>query len=201
MRTVFFDFGNVVAFFDHQRAVATLTAFTPLPPHELTLALYGGVLEEDYECGRLTTAEYVRLATRDGRLSCPADVFETAFADIFTRNAEVCDLIPRLKPNHRLVLASNTNDAHYQKYTRQFADVLRHFDARCPSHHARSRKPHPEYFAYCQRHTDSKPTECVFVDDMPSNVEAAKRHGWHAVLYRPGEDLAGQLAAAGITLS
>lgn len=198
MRTILFDFGNVLAFFDHQRAVAKLAAHTPLPPTELTLALYGGVLEEDYECGRLSTAEYIRLATRDGQLTCSAAEFEAAFVDIFTRNDAVCDLIPRLKPKYRLVLASNTNDAHYRKYSEQFADVLKHFDARCPSHHARSRKPHAEYFAYCQRHTPHPPAECVFVDDMPSNVEAASRHGWQAVLYRPGEDLVGKLREVGV---
>ncbi len=200
MRTVLLDFGNVLAFFDHQRAVAKLSAFTRMPPHELTLALYGGVLEEDYECGRLSTAEYIRLATRDGQLTCSPGDFEAAFADIFTLNAEVCDLVPRLAENNRLVLASNTNDAHYRKYCDQFADVLSHFAARCPSHHARSRKPHPEYFAYCQRHTAHPPAECVFVDDMPSNIEAARKHGWQAVLYRPGEDLAGQMGAMGVEI-
>jgi len=198
MRTLFFDFGNVLAFFDHQRAVSKLAAFTKLPPHELTLALYGGVLEEDYETGRLSTSEYIRLASRDGRLSCSPAEFESAFVDIFTRNPDVCDLIPRLKPKNRLVLASNTNDAHYRKYSEQFADVLTHFAARCPSHHARSRKPHSEYFAYCQRHTSHPLNECVFIDDMPSNVEAAKKHGWQAVLYQPGEDLVGQLKAVGV---
>ena len=201
MRTIFLDFGNVIAHFDHQRAVAKLAGFTPLPPHELTLALYGGVLEEDYETGRISTTEYIRLATRDGQLTCSPAEFEAAFVDIFTRNADVCDLIPRLAKTNRLVLASNTNDAHYRKYCEQFADVLGHFAAKCPSHHARGRKPHPEYFTYCQRHTPHPPAECVFVDDMPSNVEAAKKHGWRAVLYRPGEDLAEGLRAAGVEIS
>lgn len=201
MRTIAFDFGNVIAFFDHQRAVAKLAAHTTLPPHELTLALYGGVLEEDYECGRIGTAEYVRLGTRDGQLTCSPAEFEAAFVDIFTRNDEVCELIPRLKPHNRLILASNTNDAHFRKYTAMFADVLKHFDARCPSHHAGHRKPHPEFFAYCQRHTPHRPAECIFVDDYPSNVEAARRHGWQAVLYRPGEDLEGQLRALGVQFS
>lgn len=201
MRTLLFDFGNVLAFFDHQRAVAKLTAFTELPPHELTLALYGGVLEEDYETGRLSTTEYIRLASRDGQLTCTPAEFEAAFIDIFSRNAEVCDLIPRLVAKNRLVLASNTNDAHYRKYSEQFADVLKHFAARCPSHHARSRKPHAEYFTYCQRHTAHKPAECVFIDDMPSNIEAARKHGWEAVLYRPGEDLVGKLKGLGVEIA
>lgn len=201
MRTIFLDFGNVIAHFDHQRAVSKLAAFTKLPPHELTLALYGGVLEEDYECGRTSTAEYIRLATRDGQLTCTPEEFEAAFVDIFTPNPEVTDLIPRLAKHNRLVLASNTNDAHYRKYCEQFADLLSHFAARCPSHHARGRKPHAEYFTYCQRHTAHPPAECVFVDDMPSNIEGARKHGWQGVLYRPGDDLAGQLRAVGVVIS
>jgi putative hydrolase of the HAD superfamily len=198
MRTVFIDFGNVIAFFDHQRAIAQLKHHTDLPPHELTLALYGGVLEEDYECGRISTAEYIRLATRDGRLTCSPEQFEAAFVDIFTRNDEVCDLIPKLKPRLRLILASNTNDAHYRKYCDQFADVLKHVDVRCPSHLVGHRKPHREYFKHCQRYADAAPDECVFLDDYPSNIEAATAFGWNCVSYRPGQNLAGRLREFGM---
>src|SRR6476469_8767823 len=124
MRTIVFDFGNVLAFFDHGRAVARLARFTDRPPAELMLELYGGALESDYEIGRLSTEEYVRLGKLNGRLTCSDDKFLVAFVDIFWRNDELCDLIPRLKPRYRLLLASNTNDAHYRHYTREFADVL-----------------------------------------------------------------------------
>jgi HAD superfamily hydrolase (TIGR01509 family) len=200
MRTIFIDFGNVIAFFDHQRAVAKLARYTDLKPHELTLALYGGVIEEDYECGRIGTSEYIHLATRDGRLSCSAEEFEAAFVDIFTPNPEVCDLIPRLKKHHRLVLASNTNDAHYRKYCDQFADVLKHFDERCPSHLVGHRKPHREYFEHCQKYANAAPHECLFLDDYPSNIEAAKAFGWNCVSYRPDESLADRLRDMGVIL-
>jgi putative hydrolase of the HAD superfamily len=48
IRTIIFDFGNVVAFFDHGRAVARLARHTDLLPAELTLQLYGGPIEEAY---------------------------------------------------------------------------------------------------------------------------------------------------------
>ena len=200
MRTVFIDFGNVIAFFDHQRAIARLKYHTDLRPAELTLALYGGVLEEDYECGRISTAEYIRLASRDAQLKCTAGQFEEAFVDIFTRNNEVCELIPLLKTHHRLILASNTNDAHYRKYCEQFADVLKHFEVRCPSHLVGYRKPHREYFEHCQRFADTVPSECLFIDDYPSNIEAATAFGWNCVSYRPGQNLAGRLREIGVQL-
>lgn len=201
IRTIFFDFGNVVAFFDHGRAIAQLEAFTEMPPVELALALYGNPLEDDYECGKLTTTEYVRLAKLAGRLTCTDDTFVAAFVDIFTANAEVCELIPRLSSEYRLVIASNTNDVHYLRYTEQFAGVLQHFSALCPSHFAGYRKPHAEYYSFCQRFAYAEPGECLFIDDMPGNIEAAERYGWKGLLYRPGENLADRLASFGVRIA
>jgi putative hydrolase of the HAD superfamily len=200
MKTVVFDFGNVIAFFDHQRAVSRLAPFTDLPPAELTLQLYGSPIEDQYERGLIPTAEYVRLAKLHGRLTCSDAEFLAAFVDIFWRNDAVCDLIPRLAGNNRLILASNTNDAHFTKFTAQFADVLqeKHFARLCTSHFAHARKPEPAYFAYAQRHALADPADCVFVDDLAANVEAARRHGWRGIVYRPDTDLAAALAAEGV---
>jgi putative hydrolase of the HAD superfamily len=197
--TLFLDFGNVVGFFDHQRAVAKMVRFTPLTATELTLSVYGSVVESDYETGRTDTAEFVRLAKANGRLACTDAEFLEAFNDIFTPNPEVCDLIPRLAASHRLVLASNTNPAHFGRFSVQFADVLRHFTKLGVSHEAGARKPHAAFFAYCQQFADAPPAECAFVDDLPANVEAATAFGWQGIVYRPGENLAAKLRAAGMS--
>jgi putative hydrolase of the HAD superfamily len=198
MRTIVFDFGNVIAFFDHQRAVARLARWTDLPPVELTLQLYGSPIEDDYERGLLSTEDYVRAAKLNGRLTCADDVFLAAFADIFWRNDPVCELVPRLAGRYRLVLASNTNDAHYRKFSHQFADVLAHFDHVGTSFAAGARKPHTAFFAHLQAFTAAVPSECVFIDDLPVNVEAGRRHGWAGIVYRPGDDLAAELGRFGI---
>lgn len=200
MKTLFLDFGNVVGLFDHQRAVQKLVRYTPLGAADLTAVLYDGPLEIDFEAGKLTTAEYVAAGKREGRIDCSDEQFLAAFEDIFWRNDDVCDLIPRLAGRYRLVLASNTNDAHFTKYSAQFADVLAHFAHLGTSHRAGVRKPHPGFFEYCQRYADANPGECAFVDDLPVNVEAAHRHGWTGVLYRPGDRLADKLRVAGIPI-
>jgi putative hydrolase of the HAD superfamily len=200
VRTVIFDFGNVVAFFDHGRAIARLAEYTDMDPVELTLVLYGSSIEDAYERGAIDTAEYVRAARRNGRLTCSDEQFLAAFADIFWRNDEVCDLIPRLKPHYRVLLASNTTAAHYDAYARQFADVLRHFDYLGTSFRAAARKPEPAFFADIQTHARAEPNECVFVDDLPVNVEAAERFGWAGVVYRADGTLADKLRAVGVTV-
>jgi glucose-1-phosphatase len=201
IRTIFFDFGNVIGFFDHQRAIEKLVKFTDLNAIELSLRLYGGPIVDDYEIGKITTAEYVREARLNGRLTCTQDEFLACFCDIFWRNPEVCDLIPKLKPRYRVVLASNTVDAHFRRYLADYADIFVHFNHLVASHHAQSRKPHMEFFDYAHQFALAEPDECLFVDDMPVNIETAERFGWKGIIYRPEGTLADKLRAAGVQLS
>ena len=200
IKTVILDFGNVIAFFDHGRAVARLAAYTDMPAVELALVLYGSQIEDAYERGLIDTAEYVREAKLNARLNCTEEQFVSAFGAIFWRNFEVCDLVPLLKPKYRVVLASNTTRAHFDTYTKQFADVLAHFDHLGTSFEAHARKPEPAFFAHIQRHADAESHECVFIDDLPTNVEAAEKFGWRGVAYRPDGTLADKLRAVGVEI-
>ena len=200
IHTIFFDFGNVLGFFDHGRAIREFAKFTDVDPVELGLQLYGSVLEEDYEAGKLTTHEYVRGAILNGRLKMTPEQFLKHFVDIFWLNPEVCDLIPKLKPRYRVVLASNTNDAHFTKYTVQFAEVLKHFDHRVASHQVGARKPHDEFFAAAKRHANAEPHECVFVDDLPVNIEAANRAGFNGIVYMADETLELRMRKIGVQI-
>lgn len=200
IRTIFFDFGNVIGFFDHQRAIEQLVKYTDLNAIELSIRLYGGPAVDDYEIGRISTAEYVREALLNGRLSCSHDEFLACFCDIFWRNPEVCDIIPRLKPRYRLVLASNTVDAHFRRYVADYADVLGSFDELVASHLARARKPHREFFEYAHQHAQAAPNECLFVDDLTVNIESAVQFGWKGIEYRPDGTLADRLREHGVQL-
>jgi putative hydrolase of the HAD superfamily len=200
IRTIFFDFGNVLAFFDHGRAVKGFARFTDMDPVELALALYGSPIADDYECGKLTTDEYVREALLNGRLTCTAEQFLSYYHDIFWPNPEVHGIIPRLRPRYRLVLASYTNEAHFVRYTRDYAGVLAHFDHIVPSHHAGARKPHAEFFAYALRFANAEPHECLFIDDLPVNVEAAERAGMRGIVYTADGGLADRLRAARVEI-
>jgi putative hydrolase of the HAD superfamily len=120
--------------------------------------------------------------------------------DIFTPNPEVCALIPRLKPHHRLVLASNTNELHATFFQRSFADVLRHFDAIGLSYEAGARKPHREFYEHCRRLADCPPGECLFIDDLAANVDAARALGWYAIRYTSYPELLQQLRAHGVAV-
>lgn len=201
VKTIFFDFGNVVGFFDHNRAIAQLAAHTHLTPQELDDAVYHRETHNAYESGQLSTDEFVRRALDVGRLRCTAAQFETMFADIFWRNDDVCDAIPELANRYRLVLASNTCDAHYRAFCQQFEPDLAYFAAHGASHEAGARKPHPAFYTYCQTLAEAEPSECLFVDDLPANIAAGQAHGWRVAHYPAGSRLRDVLAPHGVRLA
>ena len=193
MKTILFDFGNVIAFFDHTRATRKFAKYSGMPQEKMYSLIYDTELEYDFEAGRLSVPEFVRKAKAVIGYRGTDKEFEAAFIDIFTANDPVCTLIPRLKQRYRLVLASNTNRLHFGHYRGLFRDVLSQFDGIGVSFEAGARKPHPDFFAHCQRMTAADPNECLFIDDMATNVEGAEKFGWHGVLYTSPEELVHRL--------
>ena len=60
IKTVVFDFGNVIGYFSHRKASERLVAHSPLPLEVLHGHIFGGQLEDDFEAGQLTTTEFLR---------------------------------------------------------------------------------------------------------------------------------------------
>jgi glucose-1-phosphatase len=199
--TLVFDFGNVLGLFSHRRAAEQLAAYSTDSAEFIHAYLFGGKLEDDYESGRISTRVLMGLVRETCHVRCTDAQFARAFGDMFTRNEPVCALVPRLRPRYRLLLLSNTNDLHARQFTAQFADVFAHFDKLVFSYEVGIRKPDPGLYAYCERVAGVPPGEVLFIDDLPTNVEAARDYGWEGIVYRPGTDLRPQLAAAGVVLA
>src|SRR3712207_4047712 len=103
MKTIIFDFGNVVGFFDHYQTLNLLTPHTDMTARDMYAAVYDTALEDEIECGRLCVPDFLERLRQLWRLRCDADFLSRAVADIFTPNPEVCDLLPRLRTRYRLL--------------------------------------------------------------------------------------------------
>src|SRR5579884_1111329 len=177
--TIVFDFGNVLGFFSHRKAAEQLAAFSPLSAEEiLNRYLLDPELEDAFESGRMSLPEFRALVRQRCHVTCSDAQLDGAIADMFTPNHEVCALVPALKLRYRLALLSNTNELHSVHFRRQFAQTLAHFDALVLSHEVGLRKPCLDIYAHCQTVVGSAPQQCLFIDDLPSNVEAARACGW-----------------------
>jgi putative hydrolase of the HAD superfamily len=201
IKAIIFDFGNVIGFFDHRMSMERLARHTPFSADALLRFIYGTELDYAYETGQISSEEFLR-RVRDGcQLRCSDEDLGNIYSDIFWPNEDVCRLVPRLKPHHKLLVGSNTTELHTQKFLRQFADVLSHFDAVVTSWEIRARKPQREFFHHCQRLAGCEAQECVFIDDIPVNVAGAQACGWHGLVYSRGDNLEQRLAELGVQVN
>lgn len=200
IKTIVFDFGNVLGFFDHSRATRKLAAHAGASSEELLEYFFGCELEDQYEKGQISTANLLEQFRNQYRFCCPDEVLAEIYGDIFWPNPEVCQLIPRLKPRFRLLLASNTSEMHARKFLRQFKETLKYFDALVLSFEIGVRKPSQLFFEHCLKLARCAPQECVFIDDMEANVAAARSCGWQGIVYKSYPALLHGFAQLGLEL-
>ncbi len=183
------DFGNVVGFFSHRRAAEQLAVYGDVAAEVLQAFLFGSSVEDDYDCGRMSTPEFMKLVRGTFHLRCSDEQFAMAYGDIFWPNEEVCALVPRLAQRYRLLLLSNTNELHARVFLKQFQSTLRHFHALVLSYQLGVRKPDPRVYAHCQELAGRAAPACLFIDDLPGHVEAARACGWQGQVYERGMNL------------
>src|SRR5262245_65193294 len=97
-RCLIFDFGNVIAFFDHGKAARQLAALgrPPLDPQRVYEAIFQTRLEEDYDSGRVSTAAFLEQLRLDLGLHAADTEIARAWNDIYSPNTAVHQLIQDL---------------------------------------------------------------------------------------------------------
>ncbi len=199
-----FDFGNVVAHFDYARACEALGAPLGLTGEafmDRVRDLGFSPIVRDYESGRLTAEAFSEAVCALAGLAIPHAEFVAAWSDIFWLNEPVADLVAELKRlGYPLVLGSNTNDLHAAHFRREFAETLDRFDRLVLSYEVGHIKPSAAFYAACTEAAGLAPADCVFIDDLPENVEGARAAGLKALLYRDPGTLRDDLRALGVEL-
>jgi glucose-1-phosphatase len=185
-RCIVFDFGNVIALFDHMIACRRLASLSrpPRDPQDVYERIFKTSLEEDYDCGRLSTSAFVERLRTDCQLEASDEAVAHAWCDIFTPNPAIEEVIVQEKRRGtRLVLASNTNELHYQWFSRVFERVLEVFDEQVLSFRVGARKPAVPFFEACIRASGRATHEIIYIDDRPDYVAAASALGLQAHVY------------------
>jgi len=189
---VIFDFGNVIYRFDNGRILAGLAPLCGRSVAELAGLMAGSSLPEDYEAGRLDSAEFLAGVSRLCEYPFEVAAFVRTFTDIFTPIKSTLELIRGLKPHYRLGLISNTNPWHFEHAIRT-CEVFPLFDAVTLSFDLKAMKPDPRLFEDSLRKLDLSAEACVFIDDRPEFAEAATQFGMHGITYTDHPNLIREL--------
>jgi putative hydrolase of the HAD superfamily len=69
------------------------------------------------------------------------------------------------------------------------------FEVRMNSHELGVRKPDPKIFELSEQAMSALPADCLLIDDLAVNCDAARERGWHAIEHHSTVDTIDQLAA------
>ncbi len=200
IRAVVFDLGGVILRTEDPAPRARLEARLGLAPGQAEYLVFNSPMGRRAQRGEITTEELWQWVGQELGLD-PAGLaaFRQAFWAGDRVDAELVDLIRRLRGRYQTALLSNAFDDLRRVLHRELG-IADAFDVVVISAEEGIMKPDPAVYRRVLDRLGREAEECVFVDDFPHNVEAARALGFHAIHYTPGLDLSAALAELGVTL-
>lgn len=202
IKFVYFDLGNVILNFSHQRMIDNVAEVAHLDARTVEKHLIVSDLENRYETGELNSQQFYEEFCETANASCDKDALLEAVGDIFWLNGQIVPVISQLwTAKIPLGILSNTCEAHLNVAMRDFQVLNDFFDTVITSYQAESMKPDGKIYQDAIAATGVRAEEIFFTDDKPENVAAAIAAGMDAILFESASDLIKALLSRGIRLS
>jgi len=196
IKNLIFDFGGVVIDIEPYKVGQSFTEMGVKHVDKVHESAVMRGLYLDYEKGLITSAEFRDGLREVSGLKLADEQIDKAWNSMIVRFPGTrFELVRQLKENYNVYLLSNTNEIHYQYFNKCMrehfgANRLEDFFTQCfYSHQMKMRKPDPEIFLKMIETAHIKPGECLYIDDLPENIEAARELGIHGIVHHPGEEI------------
>lgn len=192
---IVFDLGNVLIPFDYNLVIRKFNE-RKIGLGDKFKELYASnyFIHQQFERGELSLNQFVdkMLFWLEGEFN--SEEFINIFANIFTINQNVVDLIPKLKEKYFVALLSNTNVLH-KNYGYGHFEFLNFFDKTFYSHEIGAIKPEEKIYKAVENYFQKPSNEFFFIDDVLEYIEGAKKCGWNGVQFLGYEKLLTDLKA------
>lgn len=194
-KTIFFDLGNVLIFFSHQKMCKQIADAYETSPELIYDAYFKNKMSEHYELGHVTSDEVHAHLNRTFDKEVNFLELMQAASNIFEPNLDIIPIVKKLKEQgNRLILLSNTCEAHFN-YAYSHFPVLKLFDDFLLSYELKMQKPEPRIFQKALILAHGNPS--IYTDDLRENIKAAKKVGLNGVRYTSPRSLETHLTKHG----
>lgn len=186
---IIFDLGGVILEFDHMIVCKKLSSFSNFSYDEVYNIIFESALNEDYDCGKITSEGFYKKVMESLKIDIPFDLFKEFWCNIFWKDISMYNLIKELKEKgHILFLLSNTNEMHFEYIKEEFS-ILKEFDEFFLSYVIGYRKPDKEIFLKVLEKTRLNAERFVYIDDKEEFVMIAEGLGFKGIVYDNVEKL------------
>ena len=194
IKNIIFDLGNVLIPLKTEQATK---AFLDLMPEGKTGEDIKNIKSSkcffDYETGRISTDEFLNELLPFFKPEVKKEEIANAWKTIIGEFPVVhVEMLQRLRQKYRIFLLSNTNEIHASKFEKEVprVDHLKNlFERLYYSHQMGLRKPQSEIYNKVLAANNLIPSETLFADDLPENIETAKKLGIQTLLVTPELEL------------
>ena len=199
-RAIIFDIGRVLIRVDVCRAMAGLASGLSLTPQEVWSAIEKDPRWLDWQEGRISPRDWhLHLSKRLG-----ASLTFEQFTEVWNRALDPNPIHPeaffeKLSKNYRLALLSNTDPIHMSHEEERFP-FFRFFPVRIYSFRIGASKPDPLIYREALKACKVRAEEAVYIDDVPTYAEAARRLGMTGIVFQSPEQLQADFMTLGIGL-
>ena len=190
IRAVYFDLGGVIARTEQLEPRTKLADSLGLTYADIDKLVFENESSKQASLGLITETQHWQNVARS--LNLPETEVEHLRTEFFAGDRidlELVNLMRSLRPAIKVGLISNAwSELRAWISAQNFADA---FDDMVISAEVGFAKPDARIYQTALQNLQALPAESVFLDDMPRNVEAARKIGMHAIHFvQPGQAIA-----------
>jgi HAD superfamily hydrolase (TIGR01509 family) len=196
--TLISDFGSVLTYPQDKQCVEAMLQVLKVTIDVPTFITHYTRHRYDYDAGKIDSSLYWQNLARS--LNSPVLTKEqiTRLADLdirswFNINFEMIEFLKKLKPLFKhLVLLSNIN-YDCVDYLERTCAWLAIFDIKVYSCYEKVMKPEKAIYTIALARCQSRPQECIFIDDNPDNIKSSRELGIEGLLFSNPAGIKAQL--------
>ena len=187
MKIPLLDLGNVMLKIDLDRFVRWVQERSEIHDVETIRKFSRSSLWAEYEFGNIEKKDFIHRARLLFRGNFTDAEFEDKFCDIFSGVVPGMEkLLDDFLAVGPVYVLSNTNELHQKRYQELFP-FLNKITKIYASHEIRKRKPYPGTYRDVVKEIGTDPGKVIFFDDLPENVNGARRAGLSAHVFESAE--------------
>lgn len=192
VKNLIFDLGGVIIDLSPARTVDAFAALSGVGPDDVQKAYKAEPEFFAYERGEISDTEFRAAVQRILSFETTVNEFDRAWnAMLVDLPVSKLKLLEELKHQYTVTLLSNTNNIHIDFVNRVMLPPVSdktglndYVHVPYYSHLMGKRKPDPEIFHQVLEENAFNPSETLFFDDSPENIQAASRLGIQTVLVK-----------------
>jgi len=197
IKTVIFDFGNVLCNIDFRRCMGKLQELMGIDLLEPKTLEWFLEFFKSYEKGQVDNDAFFLRLQETSKLKPSISELKGAWNYmVIGMKDERFPFLLELQKKYQVLLLSNSNVEHIRfgmemiRNINQIPDFeSRYFHKIYYSHIIGMRKPDREIFDFISKDSNLAKNEILFIDDLPHNVEGAIAAGWNAVRHDPKTEI------------